>query len=47
MQLIIKILKQLWESLTAIFTAQQITIRIMHFLLAPLFLLFHKERIKY
>jgi len=47
MQLIIKILKQRWENLTAIFTAQQITIRIMHVLLAPLFLLFREERIKY
>jgi len=47
MQLIIKILKQLWENFTAIFTAQQITIRIMHILLAPLFLLFHEEQIKY
>jgi len=47
MQLIIKILKERWENLTAIFTAQQITIRIMHVLLAPLFLLFHEERIKY
>lgn len=47
MQLIIKILKQRWEHLMAIFTAQQITIRIMHVLLAPLFLLFREERIKY
>lgn len=47
MQLIIKILKQRWEHLMAIFTAQQITISIMHVLLALLFLLFREERIKY